>query len=372
MNRQDNGWTTALAGIDATALDCMQANLAVLGDACHGTGTYLRLGARLTFEPSFDGEFPTVDAGTDALLSTAAPAVGLTVAWRATVGGAELLSRRGEGPLFVVADAYHLPWLPYFRRQHLAHSFVLLPDAVIDAYHVDTPDGTARPGRWPLDGPLTDTLAHLPATGVRFERSPLGPVDGIGVAAPDRATVDRYVAAYRDAADRVGALSRLSTETWLLARARRLHARWAPDARVTAHAAAWDRLAEVVYLARRRAERGRAGPPVWADELAALLAAEATAAGPADLAGRVRQAVYATARDLFDVDTAVLVGAATLADVPGYSSFRLVELVEAVERDLMVELPPDALVATNLRDLDRLATLFARAVADRVTAGDRA
>jgi hypothetical protein len=36
----------------ARALDCLQANLAVLADRHHGPGTHLRLGARLHFSPT--------------------------------------------------------------------------------------------------------------------------------------------------------------------------------------------------------------------------------------------------------------------------------------------------------------------------------
>ncbi|MGH8791170.1 MAG: acyl carrier protein [Stackebrandtia sp.] len=363
MNREAAMWTKVLAGIEADSLDCLQANLAVLADQFHGARTHLRLGARLAFAPSFDAPLPTVDPGLDGRLSEAAAVLGLRARQRADLlDGAQLLRRIAQdGPLYVVADAHKLPWTPYFRRRHIDHSFLLLSDAVVDAYHIDTPEGSARPARLPLD---EAAISPLTAAAARIEPCALEPLEHIGVTAPDPATIDAYVAAYRDAADRVEALEQLTAEIWLLARARRLHARWAPDQRAAAHADAWSQLSDAVYLAKRRVERGRAEPPAWPQQLSRLLHAEIGLAGPPGAVDRARQAVVSVAAQVLDVDADKLAAAASLADFPMFNSFRTVDIVEQVEQELATELPPDTMVAENLHYLDKLAVLFARGASD--------
>jgi hypothetical protein len=157
----------------------------------------------------------------------------------------------------------------------MEHSFLVVagPRGVtaVDAYHNDTPWGPARPGEWPL--PVLDK-ARLSA----FRTRPRTP------SAPDapRATSDigRYVAAYREHEDQHRAITRLTLETWLLARSRSLHARWLAQrghaAEFAEHAARWRQFAEQVFIALRRVERGRALPGGLHDQLETLLHADRT------------------------------------------------------------------------------------------------
>ena len=92
MTGDDNIWNTVLAGIESPALDCLQANLALLADRFHGAGTHRRLGARLCFTPAFNGPFPTIDPLLAGRLDEAERLLGLRVQWRADrLAGDDLL-----------------------------------------------------------------------------------------------------------------------------------------------------------------------------------------------------------------------------------------------------------------------------------------
>jgi len=72
-------WDEIMASIHAEALDCLQANLAVLADRWHGAGTHLRLGAALGFAPQPATPLPTVDPGLAGRLTEAQELLGLVV-----------------------------------------------------------------------------------------------------------------------------------------------------------------------------------------------------------------------------------------------------------------------------------------------------
>lgn len=200
--------------LDHRLFDCVQVNLAELADRLHGDGTHLALGRVLRFwpRPGADG-LPTVEPRVDAHVTESATLLGMRVTRRERVDGADGLA---PGPgCYVVADAYHLPWVPYFHEQHLEHSFLVEPAddgvTVVDGYHNDTQWGAARPGRWTLghaefaealpEGALTFDLV---ADGSATERTPLveladsrlvrgdlrrSPRPGPGAAGPDVADV---------------------------------------------------------------------------------------------------------------------------------------------------------------------------------------
>lgn len=379
----DPAWAGVLAGLRADRLDCLQANLAVLADAAHGTGTHLRLGAATGFRARAGDPLPSAAPTVADRLAEVALA-GLAVeSHHERVGAAELRSLTGESPWWVVADAYFLPWVaPYFGHEHVEHSFLLVADGpggwtVVDGYHLDAPTGLARPGTWSLthaeiDAALPGGASHAVRLVERAPSATWVPATRSGVGA------DAYVAAYRDLPDRVTALARLTVETWTMARAWRLAAAYAGDPSIAAHSAAIDELAEHVYLASRRVARGRPEPAGWPGRLADLLRAEPavgtgpaapTASGPATI--HVGSAGFpAPVRDLI-LDTVALVLAVPvdrvraldrLAGVPGFNSFRMLDIVERVEAALGVELPPDLLTPANLGDVDRLTALFAARV----------
>lgn len=176
-----------------------------------------------------------------------------------------------------------------------------------------------------------------------------------------------YLAAYADHPDRAAALEQLSAETWLLARARALHARWRARLSLpvdTEHLRSWDLVVEQSYLAHRRVARGRTEPPGVLDRLAAALAADAAAfATPAPQAApdpELRAAVAAIAASVLDAPRQRLLDGAEFTAFQTFSSFRLVELIERVERELEVELDADDLIPENLRRVDDLCQIASR------------
>lgn len=377
-------------GLPCELFDCLQVNLAVLADRWHGPGHHLRLGATLRFrpEPAADG-LPTVERTPEQHLADARHTLGLTVHALHPAPPANAL-RPAEG-CYVVSDAYHLPWVPYFRQRHMEHSFLAEASGtdgvtVVDAYHNETPWGRARPGLWTLDPQAF--AAAVPSPALVAELAPAagapGPVAAtLDLAAPD--TVDTYVTAYARHPDRAAALRRLALETWLLARSRKLHAafrtRFAPlpdGAAVDAHLRAWDSLTEQVYLALRRVERGRAEPPGPLARLSEQLHADrrifaeppatgeeeapSPAADEPRTAAELRRTVAAAAAAVLDTDAEFFLHGRPFGEVPAFSSFRLVEIIERLEEKLRFEFAPDDLVPENLHDVDALCEIVRRSL----------
>ncbi|WP_439944259.1 hypothetical protein [Streptomyces sp. BBFR115] len=74
----------------------------------------------------------------------------------------------------------------------------------------------------------------------------------------------------------------------------------------------------------------------------------------------VRAVVTGTTAEILGVDQADLHGAAALTDLPTFSSFRIVEIVERVEEELDTEVEASELTPDNLSRLDTLIALFER------------
>ncbi|MFD5205047.1 hypothetical protein ACFWM7_33990 [Streptomyces sp. NPDC058375] len=295
-----NGWQAALSGVEATALDCMQANLAVLADHSHGGGTHRRLGAplRFPFARPDDTYLPTVERALGRHVADAHALAGVRLHGidepRTIERAFQLLDAAAgdrTGALYVVADAYTLPWCPYSGHQHMPHSFLLVPGqgakgVVVDAYHNDTPYGPARPRDWTLDrDELIQVLSGQPIRVGEVEAVPAvppGPVDVLRRNASHlteaQPRMREFVQAYRDHADPLAAAEALMLESWLLARSRLLHGRWLSDAAparlsepFARHAEAWTQFAGHCYLAVRRLRRGREAPADLYDVLSSLL-----------------------------------------------------------------------------------------------------
>ncbi|MGW3953929.1 acyl carrier protein [Streptomyces sp. NPDC004752] len=374
---------TAQPAFDTHLFDCVQVNLAAVAERWHGPGTGLRLGALLRFAPSSgpDG-LPTVESGPSVQFELAERALGLVVRPSRHVRIEDLTP--GEG-CFVLADAYHLPWVPYHGRQHIEHSFVLVAgDAetftVEDHYDNETPWGSARPGTWRLS---RDLLPHLPDCTLAVELSPGTLPKDPGPRLETAAAALTYAHAYAEHPDRAAALRQLTLETWLLARSRALHAAYRArhgraEPRVADHVDAWRALAEHTFLASRRIARGRPEPAGLTDRLARLLRADTEvfggpSAGPepaAPVTGHGleadRRAVAATVADVLGTDPSVLLSGTRLPDVPAFSSFRLAELIDRLEDELGIEFDGDDLTPENFEDVDavcRIAQRPARLVA---------
>ena len=292
--------------VDTAHLDCLQASLAVAAHRLCGVVGEDLLGAETRFRPRvahdrFDRDntgLPTVEPTLAEQLARAQRVLGLrcgpTVEYD---GGAELLSVARPEPMFVVGDAYVLPWVPYYGHRHTGHGFLLrvVGDRyeLTDAYTNRTPWGDAEPRVWALDrSEATAWLGQERLIGSRLVRALGGPTPSTtptllaeSVADLRTATSDgriaTYVVAYRDHPDRTAALERLVLQTWLLSRQRATLARLTDGTALCAAAerrrGAWRELAEQTYIAMRRAARGRPAPTTVFDDLEQLLRDDADA-----------------------------------------------------------------------------------------------
>ncbi|MEU6073658.1 acyl carrier protein [Micromonospora sp. NPDC047074] len=365
-----------VGAVDPTLYDCLAVNLAVLAQAHHGAVAASAAGAELRFAARTTASgLPTVEPTVSQHLRTARTALGMTLLDDSRVNARDLAGAPAGTPVYVVADAFHLPWVPYHGHRHMEHSFLLWfgagGAAVADAYHNETPWGPARPlvRRFEVD----ELLAALPA-GLRVVQLAAGPAPEPGEATLsgfDAAAIDSYADAYADHADRLAALDRLTLETWLLARQRRLHAAYRaavgsapPAAEVTEHLRAWSALAEAVFLAERRVRRGRAEPAGLSDRLRALLHRDRELFGrPAGtgVSDPVREVVTRAVADVLGVPVAALPGA-DLTALPSFTSFSVVEIVERIERDLDVEFDAADMVPERLHRVDALGAAAQRAL----------
>jgi acyl carrier protein len=352
--------------VDCELFDCIQVNLAILADHHHGAGTSLNLGRTVTFDPRpGPAGLPTVDRPLAAQREAAERDLGVATVPRGTVTGRRLAEVVEPGrTCFAVGDAFELPWLPYLGNHHAEHGFLVeaTPDGwvVTDGYRNLTQWGPAEPGRWRFEA---GELAGLSAVQV-FAVEPAAVTPGPVEVRIDEVTVDGYVAAYEAHGNRVEALDGLTAETWLLLRGRRLHAAARRSLGVDgtaeeAHLERWAQLVEQVYLAYRRAARGRPEPPGIGEELRALLGEDRRVfdAPTDDVADVVRDAVGL----MFDLDTAQLADGTELRALDSFSSLRLVETIETVESRLGVELDVDDLVPANLRRVGDIVRIARRA-----------
>jgi acyl carrier protein len=352
--------TSTESTVHAQLLDCLQANLAVVADRHHGPDTHLALGAALRFRPAAgpDG-LPTVEPSLDGHLADAERFLGVLVTdrWRdITPARLEALSAE-HVELYVVADAYDLSWTPYYLQQHMEHSFLVSScpagAAITDAYRNQTPWGNAVPGRWEVDWAKLPTADHVVA---------LAPAATVPAATPvlDIADPAGYLDAYARHGDRAAALRRLTLETWLLTRSRKLHAafqaRTGTDA-VDGHLREWDLLTEQTYLAARRAERGRREPAGLLDRLGRALAADREVFGGTGEPGRLRETVAELVAEVLGTTIERVLAEPELTLLPGFDSVRLVEIVARLEEQLDVEFDPDDLLPENLHHLDGLCRL---------------
>jgi Phosphopantetheine attachment site len=365
-------WRAALSTLPAEAMDCVEVNLGLLAERAHGAGTAVRLGAVMRFTAS--GLRADVTQVTDS-----AARLGLSA-------GPMPDPRPVDGTRFVLADAYELPWTPYAGRRHLSHGFLLHPERdgyrVTDAYHNDTPWGSARPGTWRLDAAaIGEVLDRGRAVDfvVHAVQPPRDDTDAILTAnaaalSADRARMNAYADGLRADPD-PDPMERLTLDVWLWHRRWRLHAAWyaacgRADRRLAGHVEAWAELARLSYLAHRRAVAGRAVPPDLPDRVGALLhdgigLSAWLARRPAALTGpdaRVRGAVLEETCAVLGLEPGEVAGT-PLRELPGFDSFRLVSIVDRIERRLRVQLDGADLVPGNLHDIDALTAVFGSALA---------
>lgn len=210
------------------------------------------------------------------------------------------------GGVLVYADAYWLPWLPMYGRQHVEHSAAVTKVTadmvdITDAYTAATEWGDASyiETRLPREvlarairdsrgehrhravtvlpragGPVADACALLSAN-VRAVRETV--VAGRAIA--------RFAEAYSDLRGDVDQWRAFDLSCWMVARARAAHARWlsrltgtdrylVPQGLVDGFdrlARDWQRTSQLAYLNRRKVVAGRSGTAGVAGRISADL-----------------------------------------------------------------------------------------------------
>ena len=345
----------ALDSIGPEYLDCFQSSFALFADQHRGPLAHVALGAHLIF-PAIDAlGAPRLVCGFDQRRDEAARYLGLRCGPAFTpVTPAELIDfADGIPDCYAVADAHETAWQPTFGHQHTPHSFALIVDptevVVVDAYANATPWGAAEPGAWRLS---PEDVRAVVASGVvlrevraadRYE-APCAAVTGDLVA---RAEASRPLfAPYADGlaeAARQGAGDLMVLDLWQLARDRRLHSEWLARRGVDNGREeldeAWRSLSTRAYVTQRRASRaGAARFDVLATDLVGLLMADLAALqrlGTGETSrtpSPIEDSVRAALASVLAVDPAGLATGRDLRELPGFQSFRLVEVIDIVER----------------------------------------
>ncbi len=378
----------AVASVASEDLDCLQTTFALFCDEVRGPASHEALGAHLLF-PSLDPvSRPWLRAGLDQRREEARRYLGARTGQPFAPSSAEELvdfaSRTSH--CYAVADAYDSTWLPIAGHQHTPHSFAVTIDrpdvVVVDVYSNITPMGEATPGAWRLDG---EELRQLVAGGVLlhtvgFEgdhdvaHSPAVRHDVLATAEASVALFPVYAERLVDLAVR-GDGDALVLDVWQLARDRRLHSRWLArhdaDGGRTAIDQAWRDLATRAYIVQRRAQRAGGGRyDVLAAELVELLRRDvaelrrvhdAEEGQGADRAS-VERIVHVALIDVLGLEPHELEGADDLRDLPGFQSFRLLQVLDKVEGETAVSPALDSLEA-DLFTVTGLVDLFAHSPA---------
>lgn len=286
--------------VDSALLDCVSDDLALLLAQAGVDDVRTPFASRWKFCLIEDSDGPPrlnlPSRDQDTWLATR---TGFTPRWR-DVGGdvaAAVLAWHAElnagRAVLVVGDAFHMPWLPYHRNEHMAHGFVVegidpLGESrepvlhVVDPYDNATAYGRAVPlsvkvgladvalalgdGSWAvLDNvgePTPLDVPHQVATNAE------------GILAAERdGSFDRLLDGHADLGKE--AVENLALQIWLLVRDRSLHRLWLIDERAELRrigveelparfeaelVPAWRKASEMAYIATRRVHSGRAAP----------------------------------------------------------------------------------------------------------------
>lgn len=311
--RQPNVSPVDVHGEDSDLLDCLDDNIAALlrHQGLKDARTPFALQWYFDFQAGKNGGFPLPALKRrpikDVLIETTGYELSTPDAGDdATRRCADLVS---EGnPVIVQGDAYLMPWLPYYGRQHMNHSFIVeaVDDGLLqvaDAYYNQTPWGEAAPTRTVLPayalGALTDSAqasGEAPFVVLKRRAEP-APPDLAGLLRQDAAGIRRQLGErhrltefsrfYAGSITEPGAAAQFTLACWLIARDRGLHGRWLdglpaePQPGAESGPAAspgpaagpgfaeafaervvqpWQRAMQFSYVLQRRVEAGRAAP----------------------------------------------------------------------------------------------------------------
>jgi acyl carrier protein len=123
----------------------------------------------------------------------------------------------------------------------------------------------------------------------------------------------------------------------------------------------------------RRVERGRTEPTALLPRLREQLhadsvvfgnarAASGIAESPSAVGAELRGTVAGVAAAVLGTGAEPLLNGQLLSDVPQFSSFRIVEIVERLEDELHFEFDADDLVPENLHDIDAICAIVRRSL----------
>ncbi|MEZ5840831.1 MAG: hypothetical protein R3D02_10545 [Hyphomicrobiales bacterium] len=220
-------------------------------------------------------------------------------------------------PPLLYGDAFAMPWLPYAGNEHMEHGFLVdgisgdgTSVHVVDAYSNLTEWGAAVPTAIEVDTATILAAIDQLAGSNRHRVETLEPGTGVTDFDPASALAENaavigtrlrgngemvaFAGHYRARRGDLAETRQFVLATWLVARARRLHALWLADLETarpdllpagfaaefaTEIAARWGEAQEAAYLMSRRVARGRAAPEAVFDLIAGMLsAAESRAA----------------------------------------------------------------------------------------------
>lgn len=300
--------------VDSAFLDCISDDLALLL-AAHGVPD---VRAPFAQDWRFDlaesaGDLPRMELPPPDLDRLLAARTGFEVQWRPTPSVRAALPEwrnalRCGVPVLLTGDAYLMPWLPYHQQAHMHHGFVLegLDVGQDPLAHVADPYDNAT--EWGISRPIATRIV-LSDLSPALRGGQWATLSRIGAAqspnlqvclnrnAADITTAvrdgryDRFILAHQGGG--VAELENLALQTWLLARSRGLHARWLSDVSSsldgigagdllhtfsTEIVPAWQRAAQLAYLALRRVRHGRPMLPGLPQALTDAAAAEAACA----------------------------------------------------------------------------------------------
>lgn len=207
------------------------------------------------------------------------------------------LVQRGQ-PVLVFGDAYLMPWLPYFGREHMEHSFIVDGISadhkllhIVDAYTNRTEWGMAEPTATCLPALGLEPIIHdfdsphsgsfwimrqtATATAADFGALLKRNADQMSGQAREDGPLAVFCRYYAQAITDVPAIKAFTLACWLIARARAYHHLWLSDV-VRARpdlldpgfadlfaqdvVQPWQRVSEFAYILFRRVSQGRTPP----------------------------------------------------------------------------------------------------------------
>lgn len=287
-------------GIDSAYLDCLDDNLAVL--LKHVGVNDLRTPFACQWHFDFDPAAPAACVERTPVEALIRQQTGYVFRQQQFEDGryveqcAELLQR--EVPLLIFGDAYFMPWLPYFAREHMEHSFLVdgLSDDqrllhVVDAYYNHTPYGLATPTdtylpalaleriAQALETPNARTFLTIEQADTPTSIDPaallLDNAEQMLTQLRERSALEQFSRFYAERIQDAAAIKAFTLDCWLIARSRALHRLWLSD---LAHqhpdlldagfadtfqqdvVVPWQKVAEYAYICLRRVSLGRAAP----------------------------------------------------------------------------------------------------------------